>query len=59
MSDSRNIVNVDTIECATCLEEIPKSVHKNAEADEYVSNYCGLDCYQVWSEKKPEEYFST
>ena len=48
MLDSKNIVKVDTIACATCLEEIPRSVKKNAEADEYVSNYCGLDCYQKW-----------
>ena len=47
-------VKVDTIACKTCLDEIPNSVNQNAEADEYVSNYCGLECYQVWRDKMVE-----
>lgn len=44
-------VKVDLIACEVCLEEIPDSVNQNAEADEYVSNYCGLECYQLWRDK--------
>ena len=47
-------VKVDTIACEICLDEIPNSVNQNAEADEYVSNYCGLECYQVWRDKMTE-----
>lgn len=43
------------IECEVCLKEIPQTVGDNAEADEYVSHYCGLECYQRWQEtKKPD-----
>lgn len=50
----KNDVKVDTVACEVCLEEIPNSVNQNAEADEYVSNYCGLECYQIWREKNTE-----
>ena len=40
------------IECEICLREIPQSVNQNAEADEYVSGYCGLDCYQIWKSQQ-------
>jgi len=48
----RNATQVDTIPCEVCLQEIPETV--NAEADEYVSNYCGLECYQQWRDKQTE-----
>jgi len=47
-------VKVDTVACQVCLEEIPNSVNQNAEADEYVSNFCGLECYELWREKNAE-----
>jgi len=50
----KNVVKVDTVACEICLEEIPNSVNQNAEADEYVSNYCGLECYQLWRDKNTE-----
>ena len=51
----REDVKVDLIACEICLEEIPDSVNQNAEADEYVSNYCGLECYQLWRDKQKKE----
>ena len=50
MMNHHNSTN-ETIPCKTCLNDIPDTVHRNAEADEYVANYCGLDCYQLWKEK--------
>ena len=47
--------NPETIPCEVCMSEIPDSVSFNAEADEYVSSYCGLECYQQWLEKKEKE----
>lgn len=48
----KNATNVDTIPCEVCLQEIPNTVNQNAEADEYVSNFCGLECYQQWRDKQ-------
>ena len=42
----------EVIPCEICLTEIPNSVIFNAEFDAYVSNYCGLDCYEQWREKQ-------
>ncbi|MDH5301141.1 MAG: DUF3330 domain-containing protein [Gammaproteobacteria bacterium] len=42
------VTNNTSLRCDVCLKEIPASVGYNAEADEYVSHYFGLDCYQRW-----------
>ena len=48
--------NTDVLlDCEICLSEIPESVGHNAEADEYVSHYCGLECYQRWQESQKSE----
>jgi len=44
------IENPEIINCNIYVAEIPESVSTNAEADEYVSSYCGLACYQQWRE---------
>lgn len=40
-----------TIACQICLKEVPKSEAANAEADDYVLYFCGVDCYQEWREQ--------
>lgn len=55
MMEKNAIANTQTIPCEICLEEIPTTVNQNAEADEYVSNYCGLECYQQWKNRVQEE----
>lgn len=42
------------LNCEVCLNEIPPTVGDNAEADEYVSNFCGLACYQQWRDQQKE-----
>lgn len=37
------------LECRVCLQEIPPD--HNSEKDEYVSNFCGLACYQLWQQQ--------
>ena len=55
----KNKIQAETISCEICLEEIPNTVNQNAEADEYVSNYCGLECYQQWKDKQAEPEIET
>lgn len=38
-----------TIACEICMREIPASEAINAEAEEYVVHFCGLDCYRAWA----------
>jgi hypothetical protein len=32
------------IPCEVCLKEIPRSEALNAEAEDYMVHFCGLDC---------------
>jgi len=48
----KNTVSVETIPCEVCLTEIPDAEISNPEFDAYVSNYCGLECYEQWREKQ-------
>lgn len=41
----------DNVACKICLEEIPKSVANNQEADEYAQHFCGIECYTIWKEQ--------
>lgn len=43
----------DNLACKVCLDEIPKSVGNNQEADEYAQHFCGIECYSIW--KKQDE----
>lgn len=38
-----------TVPCEVCLKEIPRSEAVNAEAEDYVVHFCGLDCYRAWA----------
>jgi hypothetical protein len=43
------------ISCKMCLKEIPISEIKSEEANDYIANFCGLECYDKWkSQKQPD-----
>lgn len=42
---------VETIQCDVCMREIPKSAATNAEVQDYVMHFCGLECYDQWREQ--------
>ena len=46
---------VELVKCEVCLKEVPKSAAKNAEAQDYVAYFCGLDCYETWEEEQRKE----
>ncbi len=48
----KDTASIETIPCEICLNEIPNSATLNSEFDTYVSNYCGLECYEQWREKQ-------
>ncbi len=48
-------VSVETIHCDVCMKEIPVSEAKNAEAQDYVMHFCGLECYDQWSKQTTTE----
>lgn len=44
-----------TVPCEVCLKEIPRAEAVNAEAEDYVMHFCGLDCYRAWAAKPEDE----
>jgi len=50
MVDKPKPIAVELVPCAVCQKEIPKSVALSSEAQDYVLNFCGLDCYEEWSQ---------
>jgi hypothetical protein len=38
----------DLVACQVCLTEIPLSVAKSQEAEEYTLHFCGIECYDKW-----------
>ena len=49
MSDSKKAHDDEIIACEICMKEIPASEAKSDEASDYVRYFCGLDCYERWS----------
>ena len=57
ISENKNTENSqdeNKVACGVCLKEIPSSEAKSAEASDYVSHFCGLDCYDVWMKQQEE-----
>ncbi|QDX80624.1 hypothetical protein B9N43_04810 [Denitratisoma sp. DHT3] len=43
------------VTCEECRKEIPNSAAMVSEVVDYVAYFCGLDCYQEWRQRRPDE----
>jgi Domain of unknown function (DUF3330) len=43
-------ISVTTLACEVCLREIPHSVGRSCEGQDYVHYYCGDACYSQWTQ---------
>ena len=55
MNESEKIENNEVIACDVCMKEVPASEAKSEEASDYVRHFCGLDCYEKWSNQEKHE----
>ena len=55
MKQMEEVVAVELIECDICLREIPVSEAVSCEASDYVTYYCGLECYDKWKKQRVTE----
>ena len=46
---------IERIACEICLKEIPVSEATSEEASDYVTYFCGLDCYEKWKKQAGED----
>ncbi len=44
----------ESIPCKVCLKEVPKSLARTFEGEDYVSYFCGLDCLHEWEKDDKE-----
>lgn len=50
MNNHNKSTEIENVPCEICLKEIPQSEAKVVEVDDYVANFCGLECYEKWQE---------
>ena len=39
------------VSCVVCLKEMPVDAAKQADAQDYVHHFCGLECLEVWQKQ--------
>jgi hypothetical protein len=49
MALSDKAVEATLVSCEVCLKEIPQSEASVPEAVDYFAHFCGLDCFQKWT----------
>lgn len=48
MAEETNSPESEKVACEICLKEVPKSESKNAEVQDYVFHFCGIECFDKW-----------
>jgi hypothetical protein len=43
------------LSCAVCLSDIPPSVDHTLEGPDYVQHFCGIDCLDIWRQKRKKQ----
>ena len=43
----------EVLTCEVCRKEVPFSAAVTSEIEDYVANFCGLDCYEQWKKDSP------
>jgi hypothetical protein len=43
------------VHCEVCRQEVPQSLAKSVEAQDYVLFFCGLDCFDAWKNSAKKE----
>ena len=52
---SKPATEAKTVKCEVCLKEVPLSEVHVPEAEDYIVNFCGLDCYDKWVKQAVDE----
>ena len=55
MAEDEEPLEIEQVECEVCLKEIPLSEATSEEASDYVTYFCGLDCYDKWKKQLDEQ----
>jgi hypothetical protein len=55
MSEKFEPIEPEIVACEVCLKEIPESVAKSMEGEDYIHHFCGLECFEKWKDDKQFE----
>ena len=55
MNSHKQPAEIKSVPCEVCLKEIPQSEAKVVEVDDYVANFCGLECYEKWQKEEAKK----
>ena len=54
MAKADQHLEIEQVKCEVCLKEIPVSETTSEEVANYVTYFCGLDCYERWKKQLDE-----
>lgn len=46
---------VEVVVCEICRKEVPMTEAVMPEVADYVVQFCGLECYEVWRQRRGED----
>lgn len=55
MTEDKKPSPEEKVACDVCFKEIPVSEAKSEEATTYVMHFCGLECYEKWTEQDKKD----
>ncbi len=44
-------IELEIVSCTVCLKEIPLSAALTPEGGDYVGQFCGIECYEIFARK--------
>lgn len=51
MAETEKPLEIERVACEVCLKEIPVSDATSEEVMDYVTYFCGLECYEQWKKQ--------
>ena len=55
MSEKMTPQEPEHIACEICLKEVPIDEARSSEGADYVVHFCGLECFEKWTQMKSPE----
>ncbi|QDP71410.1 DUF3330 domain-containing protein [Legionella israelensis] len=55
MEDDNKKESCSKCKCENCCKEIPESTAFTSEGSDYISHFCGTECYEKWLKSQQEK----
>jgi len=51
ITPTRPDIELEIVSCSVCLKEIPLSAAMTPEGVDYIGQFCGIECYELFAMK--------